>query len=103
MDGDEGEESDDESKARVAVDDAEEVDLEVGNDSEVDFSAEDENGATERTAAGVLPAPESGDAEAENGQQGPELEERKDPEASEEGESLWLSSIMGEREDEDAD
>jgi DivIVA domain-containing protein len=103
MDGDEDKESDDDSKARVAVDDAEEVDLEVGNDSEIDFAAEDENGATERTAAGVLPAPESGDAEAEDGQQEPELEGKKDPEASEEGESLWLSSIMGEREDEDAD
>ena len=118
MDEDEGEEGDDESEARVAVDDAEEVDLEVGNDgeaqvdtdhaeveieAEVDFAAEDENGATELTAADVLPAPESGDGGAEDGQQEAELEEKKAPEANEEGESLWLSSIIGDREAEDAD
>jgi len=105
-------------KAVWSMDEDAEGDLEAGNDgeaevdpdhaeveieAEVDVAAEDENEATEVTAADVVPAPESDDAEAEDGQQEAELEEEKDPEASEEGESLWLSSIMGDREDEDAD
>ena len=46
---------------------------------------------------------ESGSSEVENGVTEPAPGERRDPEDSGEDESLWLSSIMSDREDEDAD
>ncbi len=54
-------------------------------------------------ATDLSPALESGHGQAEDGLQEPKLDEQQAPAASEEDESLWLSSIMGDRKDEEAD
>ena len=77
---------------------------EDGDEEDEDADEAKASEATEPTvAADGPPAPESDFGDAENRVQEPDLEEQKAPEAGEEDDSLWLSSIMADREDEDAD
>ena len=106
-DGDDEDEDADEANVEIEDESKVENESKIADEGEVEdgspFSPDSDETVEPTVAAGGPPATESGSSEAESGVTEPEPEERRAPEDRGKDESLWLSSIMSDREDEDAD
>ena len=100
-------EDEDESRIEdeVEIEDVSKVEgvSEVEDEGEYLFSSDSAEAAEPTIASDGPTQPESGSGEAGEGVMEPGPEERRAPAESGEDESLWLSSIVSDREDEDAD